>query len=318
MEIASAGVTRTADRTQLDPNVKGLIFDVMRFSLHDGPGIRTTVFLKGCPLGCWWCHNPEGLASEPEVVYVEERCVRTGECVAACPHHAITWHDGPFRDASICQKCGTCAAACPTGATQMIGRWVTVQQLMDELSRDLVFFDESGGGATFSGGEPLLQSQFLEAMLDGCRARGIHTVVETCGVVARETLLRLSRKIDLFLYDVKLMDSKKHRTYTGAANGNILQNLRALARVHANIIVRMPVIPGINDDAENAEQLARFLKSSGISRLDLLPYHPSGGDKYGRLHRVYRLSGLKPPPSEQMQIMAERFQRDGLAVRVGG
>jgi pyruvate formate lyase activating enzyme len=313
--------TRPAQPTggiEPDSNVKGLIFDVMRFSLHDGPGIRTTVFFKGCPLECWWCHNPEGLSAEPEVVYLVERCIRCGDCVAACPHGAITWHDLPTRDAQACEKCGSCVAVCPTGATQMIGRWVTVEQLMEEINRDAIFFDESGGGVTFSGGEPFLQPLFLEAALEACRTRRIHTVVETCGVVARNTLLRIGCKADLLLYDLKLMDPRKHRTYTGASNKNILWNLRALVREHRNVIVRMPVIPGINDDEENTEPMARFLKSAGISRLDLLPYHEIGSDKYRRLHRTYRLDDLKPPSSEQIQAMTKRFERDGLTVRVGG
>lgn len=173
----------TADRTPPPAQPRGLIFDVMRFSLHDGPGIRTTVFFKGCPLDCWWCHNPEGLSSEPEIIYFAERCVRCGDCVAACPHHAIAWNDDrPVHDANLCEKSAKCAEVCPAEATQMVGRWVTVDDLIDEVLRDRVFFDESGGGVTFSGGEPFLQARFLAAALDACRAKRIHTVVETCGI----------------------------------------------------------------------------------------------------------------------------------------
>jgi pyruvate formate lyase activating enzyme len=303
---------------QIAADAKGLIFDVMRFSLHDGPGIRSTVFLKGCPLNCWWCHNPEGLSPEPEVIYVADRCLRCGDCVAACPHHAITWDNRPLRDRQICQKCGHCAAICPAEATQVIGRWVTAGQIAEEVGKDQIFFDESGGGVTFSGGEPFLQPRFLEAALQACRARGIHTTVDTCGFVARATLLRLSRNVDLFLYDVKLMDADKHRKYTGVGNENILANLQALAAEHSNVVVRMPVVPRINDDEQNTEALTAFLKFAGLSRLDLLPYHRIGSDKYARLDRTYRLEGLKPPSSEQIQAMAERFRRCGLEVRVGG
>ena len=306
------------DQNVAGSDLKGLIFDVMRFSLHDGPGIRTTVFFKGCPLECWWCHNPEGLSSEREVVYLEGRCVRCGDCVTACPHHAISWTDRPVRDDAVCQKCGTCAATCPSEATQIIGRWVTVDQLIEEISRDALFFDESGGGVTFSGGEPLAQARFLEALLDECRERRIHTAVETCGAVGQHALLRVSRKVDLFLYDLKLMHSGKHKQYTGAGNERILQNLVALANGHRKVIVRMPVIPGVNDDERNAEKMAEFLKSAGISQLDLLPYHDIGSDKYTRLHRAYRLEGLKPPSTEAMNALAERFRRDGLNVCVGG
>lgn len=318
MRVTTETFTQTKSRIEPGRGALGLIFDVMRFSLHDGPGIRTTVFFKGCPLECWWCHNPEGISSELEVIYFADRCVRCGDCVAACPHHAITWDDRPVHNAQLCQKYGECAAVCPAEATQMAGRWVTVEQMMAEVARDQVFFDESGGGVTFSGGEPFLQSRFLEEALEACRARRIHTVVETCGVANRAALLRAAPNVDLFLYDLKLMDADKHRRYTGAGNETILDNLRALAETHRNIIVRMPVIPGINDDAQNATDLAQFLKLAGIRRLDLLPYHEIGSDKYRRLNRAYQLEELRPPSSEQMQKLAEGFRRHGMEVRLGG
>lgn len=309
----------TANLKTSDSAPRGLIFDVMRFSLHDGPGIRTTVFFKGCPLDCWWCHNPEGLSSEPEILYFAERCVRCGDCVAACPHHAIAWNDNrPVHDANLCEKCGRCASVCPAEATQMVGRWLTIDQLIDEVLRDRVFFDESGGGVTFSGGEPFLQARFLAAALEACRAERIHTVVETCGIANQNALLSAARNVDLFLYDLKLMESAKHRKYTGVGNEMILETLCALAAAHRNIIVRMPVIPGVNDDGENTEALAEFLKAVGIPRLDLLPYHHIGRDKYSRLNRTYRLEALKPPSSEEIQALAQDFRGRGLAVRVGG
>jgi pyruvate formate lyase activating enzyme len=314
LPVRGKGTDRTTPRSEL----RGLVFDVMRFALHDGPGIRTTVFLKGCPLGCWWCHNPEGLSSEQEVIYFAGRCARCGDCVAACPHQAITWNDGPVHDPNLCEKSGRCAAVCPAEATEMVGRWVTPDQIVEEVMRDRVFFDESGGGVTFSGGEPFLQARFLGAALEGCRARRIHTVVETCGIASQSALLRAARNVDLFLYDLKLMDSDEHRKYTGAGNEAILENLRALAAEHRNIIVRMPVIPGINDGAQNTEDLVQFLKAAGISRLDLLPYHQTGSDKYTRLNRTYRLEALKPPSTEQIQAFADEFRQRGLEVRVGG
>lgn len=306
------------DRIETASCPKGLVFDVMRFSLHDGPGIRTAVFLKGCPLRCWWCHNPEGLSPEPEVIYLPDRCVLCGDCVAACPNHAIAWRSRPVRDLQVCRKCGNCASGCPAEATQLIGRWLSVDELIEQVSKDQVFFDESGGGVTFSGGEPFLQAAFLEAALDACRERGIHTAVETCGIVKRDVLLRLAPKIDLFLFDIKVMDRTKHIKFTGAPNDSILTNLAALAQQHSNIIVRFPIIGGVNDDDSNVEELAHFLKSAGASRLDLLPYHDFAGDKYRRLSRPYLADGLKVPLPDQIQAVAQRFKRDGFAVRVGG
>jgi pyruvate formate lyase activating enzyme len=318
MTSSTEALTRANDQTGRPAETQGLVFNVMRFSLHDGPGIRTTVFFKGCPLDCWWCHNPEGLRPEPEVVYFADRCLGCGDCVAVCPNQAITWNGRPVRDAQICQTSGECAAVCPAQATQIVGHWVTVEQLMRDIARDSIFFEESGGGVTFSGGEPFLQARFLEALLDACRAQRIHTVVETCGVARPSTLVRLSRKVDLFYYDLKVMETAKHRKYTGSSNETILANLQALAAQHNNIIVRMPVIPTINDDEQNAEDLARFLTAAGLFRLDLLPYHHIGTDKYVRLNRAYRLGDLKPPPAEQILAMAEAFRRRGLEVRIGG
>jgi pyruvate formate lyase activating enzyme len=316
--IVSAIVERIHELPEPELTPKGLIFDVMRFSVHDGPGIRTTVFFKGCPLECWWCHNPEGLRSKPEVVYVSDRCVGCGDCVGACPNHAISWNDHPVRDPHLCQLEGCCAAVCPSAATQIIGRWFTVEQIMEQVTKDTVFYEESGGGVTFSGGEPFLQSDFLEPVLDACRARGIHTAVETCGVVDRRALLKLSGKVDLFLYDIKTLDKRNHMKYTGASNTAILDNLAALATRHNDVVIRMPVVPGINDDDQNVQELAGFMKTVGLSRLDLLPYHEIGSDKYRRLGRAYRLDGRKGPAGGKIQAMAERFRRGGLTVRVGG
>jgi pyruvate formate lyase activating enzyme len=318
MAATCTGVGLRTKPTGAEAGLQGFVFDIMRFSLHDGPGIRTAVFLKGCPLSCWWCHNPESRSTEPDLIYSQDRCACCGSCVAACANHAITWNNGPVWDRQLCRHCGDCAEACPSGARQLVGRWMSVEQVLEAVKRDLVFFDESGGGVTVSGGEPLMQAEFVEGLLEGCRANGIHTAVETCGVVSRKALLRVSEQTDLFLYDVKLMDSAKHRKYCGAPNETILGNLSALAEVHKAIVVRIPIIPGINDDNENLEQTRRFLSPLGIFRVDLLPYHEIGVNKYKRLGMEYRLEGLKPPASDDLKKIAEEFERDGFAVRVGG
>jgi len=297
---------------------KGFVYNIMRFCVHDGPGIRTTVFFKGCPLSCWWCHNPESRSNRPDLMYLAERCVRCASCVAACRNHAIRWEYGPVWDSGLCRFCGDCAEACPTEARQFVGKWMTVDEVLAEIKRDTVFYDESRGGVTLSGGEPLAQPEFAEALLEACRAEGIHTAVETCGAAPQETILKIGRIADLVLFDLKLMNPVRHKEFTGASNRNILKNLEALAKTHVAIVARIPLIPGINDDEDNLEQTRQFLHSIGLNKVDLLPYHEIGVEKYKKLGMDYRLRGLKPPSPEQAASIAEHFRRDGFAIRVGG
>ncbi len=296
----------------------GLVFNVMRYSLHDGPGIRTTVFFKGCPLSCWWCHNPESRRTQPELMYFRERCLGCGTCVAACPEHAISLSDGGVTTSTACRVCGTCEDACPADAREVVGRRMTVDEVLAEVETDRIFYDESGGGVTSSGGEPLLQPQFLEELLVACRARGLHTTVDTCGLAQPETVCRLAPLVDLFLFDVKLLDPEQHVRYAGVRNDVILANLEALARRGSALIVRFPVIPGINDGDAQIAQMIAFLTRLGLRRLDLLPYHKIAMDKYHRLKLEYRLAGVEPPSDARMQELAREFARAGFAVRVGG
>ncbi|HWR36225.1 MAG TPA: glycyl-radical enzyme activating protein [Clostridia bacterium] len=296
----------------------GSVFNIMRFSLHDGPGIRTTVFLKGCPLACLWCHNPESQAVKPGLMLSLDRCVRCGDCVPACKHGALTWNQGPVRDAAVCVNCGACAQVCPSGARQLSGRRMSVAEVCDAIRRDVVFFDESGGGVTFSGGEPLAQPQFLEAMLDACSELGIHKVVDTCAFSPKETVRRICRKVDTFLVDLKIMDASRHQQVTGVSNELILSNLAMLAREHASVIVRIPVIPTINDDDGNLEHSMKFLCEAGLHRVDLLAYHDIAINKYNRLGAQYDLAEVKPPTAERMEEIAGRFRDRGFDVRIGG
>jgi len=305
------------DPTAYEPT-KGLVFNIMRFALHDGPGIRTTVFLKGCPLRCWWCHNPESQQAQPEVIHFEERCIRCGECVRACPHGALALDEQLRLDADRCERCGECAEACPTDARQLAGRWMSVPEVLAEVARDQVFYDESGGGMTVSGGEPLMQREFVEALLAAAHGRGLHTVLDTCGLAHARVLERVRPHVDLFLYDLKVMDRAAHRRYTGARNDRILRNLQSLAGSGAAVIVRLPVIPGVNDGAANLDALCAFLTPLGLRAIDLLPYHRIGSDKYQRLHLVDRMNGVAPPSAEHMDALADRLRRDGFAVRIGG
>lgn len=297
----------------------GLIFDIRRFSVHDGPGIRTTVFLKGCPLSCWWCHNPEGLHSRINLMLYPERCIQCEECIHACPHGAISREGDAIRTSPVlCRACGACVDYCAAEARSLAGRRMTTTEVAREIEKDRVFYDESGGGVTFSGGEPFSQPRFLEAMLDGCRARSIHTAVDTCGHAEPDLVLRLAEKVDLFLFDLKLIDPAAHKKYTGISNELILSNLAALANLGKPITVRFPVIPGINDGTDDIHRMIEFLSHLGLAHLDLLPYHPMAREKYQRLGMPFRLEELKAPTAERLWEIAHEFEQMGFAVRVGG
>jgi pyruvate formate lyase activating enzyme len=298
----------------------GMIFDVKKFSIHDGPGIRTTVFFKGCPLSCAWCHNPEGITSDRQIMYWDSRCLQCGTCMNLCSAGAIHAEAGGFvTDREICVLCGECVAVCPAGAREITGREVTVAEVMADVAKDTIFYDESGGGVTFSGGEPLLQSDFLRALLQTCHEREIHAAVDTTGFAAPAVLDRVSSLVDLFLYDLKLMDDEKHRHYTGVSNALILSNLRRLSAAGHAIVIRMPIIPGVNDGDENITRTGEFVSSlPNRHRVDILPYHNTAEDKYRRLGGVYRLPGLHAPPPERMDHIAAILCGFGLDVTIGG
>jgi len=299
---------------------RGLIFNVQRYSVQDGPGIRTTVFLKGCPLRCAWCHNPEGIARGREILVLESRCVACGECRRVCPHGLTAPGTGvlPAGDAR-CLFCGKCVAACPSGARQMAGREVTVAELLEELLRDRVFYEESGGGVTFSGGEPLAQPEFLLALLRACKARGLHTAVDTCGLASRRELLAIAPFTDLFLYDLKLMDDTRHRRFTGTSNAVILENLQALTQVHNQVWIRVPFVPGINDSPADLEATANFARRfESVRQVNLLPYHRNGLSKSYRAGRQTALADTPSPSAETMSQAREIFQMAGLKTLIGG
>jgi pyruvate formate lyase activating enzyme len=291
----------------------GRVLDVQRYSLHDGPGIRTTVFLKGCPLACAWCHNPESQSAGPEVLLTAARCLSCGTCATVCPHGA------PPPGPPPCTACGACVEACPAGARQLAGREATVDDVMREVLRDRLFYDGSGGGATFSGGEPLAQPEFLAALLDACRAEGVHTAVDTCGFAPRERLLALVPRADLFLFDVKLVDDARHRALTGVPAAPILANLRALAAAGAAVWIRVPVVPGLTDDeadlAAAADLVARL---PGSHRVSLLPYHRTGEGKARRLGRERPDLAVEPPSRERMERAAALFRARGILTNIGG
>lgn len=299
----------------------GLVLNIQRYSIHDGPGIRTTVFLKGCPLTCWWCHNPESQCAGREVIVVETRCVRCGRCREVCPVEQLPAPagDGVRAAPAACTLCGACVAACPAGAIQMAGAAMTVADVLAEVRRDRIFYDESGGGVTISGGEPLMQPAFVKALLGACRAEGIATAVDTSGYGSREQLLEIAKLTDLFLCDLKVMDARDHANYTGVSNEGIIENLRALGEVHGNIWVRIPLVPGINDspaELDAAGELIRQIK--GVQQVNLLAYHDTAAHKFERLGRPYRVGKISAPTLLQMDQAAERMRKFGLNVKTGG
>ncbi|MCX7670333.1 MAG: glycyl-radical enzyme activating protein [Anaerolineae bacterium] len=311
-------------------NVVGLIFDIQRFSIHDGPGIRTTVFLKGCSLRCFWCHNPEGLRMTPEVRFLPERCIACGACVTACAHggqriagrsrHFVREH---------CVACGACVEACAAEALALAGRRVTAAEVVDEILRDRVFYDTSAGGVTLSGGEPALQPAFARAILARCKAEGLHTAIETCGHVPWAHLAALLPFTDLVMMDLKQMDSDRHRAVAGAGNARILANARALARRTVPLILRTPVVPGVNDSAADIEAIGRFIRRLVAWRAEtagsappaaisweLLPFHRLAADKYRSLGLEYPARDLAPPAADQMAALVAVAERSaGIAVR---
>jgi pyruvate formate lyase activating enzyme len=279
----------------------GTIFDIKRYAIHDGPGIRTAVFMKGCPLSCWWCHNPEGQSRTPQLIFRANRCQGSQACIEACPRGAITWQDGSLTDWSICDQCGKCAEACLAGAREMVGREVSVEELMQEVKRDIPFYDQSGGGVTFTGGEPLLQRKFLLAALQACKDLHIHTAVDTSGQATWESFQSILPYADLFLYDIKHMDDEKHKEYTAVSNRKILDNLQKLSREGVKILIRVPLIPGINNDLENLQQCGEFLAAlPHLEGVELMPYHASGEAKYQGLGMQYKLEHAIPPSEEQV------------------
>ena len=298
-----------------------LIFDFKRYAINDGPGIRITVFFKGCPLSCKWCHNPESHSIQKQKMYSREKCIGCEDCVEVCAHGAcVLAPEGIITNTEACVLCGKCADICPTKATVMSGRELSVDEVMAEIKKEVVFMDQSGGGVTFSGGEPLLHPELLIPLLDACKAAGIHNCVDTSGFAGTNLLLNVAQKTDLFLYDLKLMDSQRHQKFTGVSNELILKNLQSLSNTNTNIIIRIPLIKGINDDEDNIERAVEFISSLAGNSIpvELLPYHNTAARKRDRLGCVPQKPDLNSPLIDrQLEILA-LFERAGIATTLGG
>lgn len=359
--------------------IKGTIFKIQRHSLYDGPGIRTTVFFKGCPLHCLWCFNPESQSNRFEIVHNPIQCIGCGLCLKVCPvpgtfvpvppsqvskMQSTTWETitsvptqsnttssvsaRPVKttssvpkeagistsvpgkgaripqrvtiDKQLCTNCGACTDVCPSGACSTIGYRIKESDLVEEIARDMVFFEQSGGGVTLSGGEVTAQPEFACSVLQQCRERGIHTAIETCGFTEWNNLNRIYRYTDLVLYDIKLLDSERHKRYTGADNRRILENAVHTAESGIRMIVRIPIIPGYTDDPEDIRATAAFIRDDlpGVDIVHLLPYEMLGNVKYERLGRRYALPSLTSPDESRLHELVATMEQEGCHVQIGG
>ena len=291
--------------------IKATVFDIQRFSVHDGPGIRTTVFLKGCPLNCLWCHNPESKVPQPELMLHENSCIGCGECLKACERNLHAFSDGHhILDRDACRSCGQCAEACVGGALSISGNEMTADEVLAIVLRDKSFYDNSGGGVTVSGGEPLMQADFCTELLTRAKAQGISTACETSGFGRWETIERLRSCVDLFLWDYKETSPERHREYTGADNTRILENLRKLSDLGAAIVLRCPIIPGLNDREEHFRGIADIANThASVLRIEIEPYHSLGKSKAAALGKEYPLAELKSASKDDAKGWQEAIAR---------
>ncbi len=298
-----------------------LIFDIKRYAINDGPGIRVTIFLKGCSLNCKWCHNPESIPVKQQKMYSSDKCIGSKECIKHCPNDALTLTpQGIVTDTDLCQLCGKCAEVCPTKAIEMAGELMTVEQVMVEIKREVLLMDNSKGGVTFSGGEPLLHHKYLIQLLDACGEEGIHRCIDTSGFADKKVLLEVASKTEHFLYDLKMMDDKKHKKWTSVSNKKILENLTVLAETGVGMNIRIPLIKGVNDDDENIHESAKFIAAlkDNSPIVNILPFHNIAENKYKKLGLVYNKDKMDEPDIKRQNEILDIFKSYNLRAVIGG
>ncbi len=294
--------------------MKNIVIEIQRWSVSDGPGTRTVVFLKGCPLHCPWCANPESQNRLPQIGIFPSRCVACRACERECPEKvAIPAKDGAYSDGT-CIQCGKCIKVCHSGARDWLGEEMSPTQLMEIIKKDMVFYRKSSGGVTFSGGEPLIQPDFLKTVIEECQILGIHTAIETCGFFRWESVEDTVRLADFFLFDIKHMDAKKHKEITGVSNKTILENAKKIAQLEIPMVIRIPVIPSLNDSQENITATAKFVGDHlpSVLGIELLPYHRLGLSKYDALGLDYKLHHIKPPDDDTIVMLRDFITAEGV------
>lgn len=298
----------------------GNVFDIQRYSIHDGPGIRTIVFLKGCPLKCKWCCNPESQTLQPVVMFKEDNCIHCGECIKACPKGAISLDNLNFIDRNICNGCGECANVCLTGAITMKGEELTVQEIIKDLKKDAITYRRSGGGITLSGGEPLLQHKFSVEILKACKSQGWNTAIETTGYTKDPNVLKeILPYLDLVLFDIKSIDNDIHKKYTGVSNELILKNALTISKLAKKMVVRIPTIKGVNASVEGMQKICDFVKTlNNIKTIHILPYHTYGANKYKLLGREYPMGEIETLTKEEINTFENIIKKNGFRCIIGG
>lgn len=299
----------------------GLIFDIKKYAINDGPGIRLTVFFKGCNLHCKWCHNPESMSPKVQKMYNVKKCIGALSCIKNCPNNALKMtSEGIVTDYTICNLCGKCAEVCPTKAFEMLGSTISISDLMQKIDNEAIFFDQSGGGVTFSGGEPLMHSTYLLEALKECGKRMYHRVVDTTAFASLETVLEVAKHTELFLIDLKVMDSMKHKEFTGVSNQKILYNIVELAKTNCELIFRMPLIKGVNTSKKNIIETAKFMNSLEGNRtvINLLPYHNIAENKYKKLGTPNNNHVFEAPNINEITNIISIFKNNGISASVGG
>lgn len=296
------------------------IFDIRRYSVNDGPGIRTTIFFKGCTLNCAWCHNPESIVTKPEKLFAKNKCIACRLCMNACPENAISFTDHNIStNRENCIVCGKCADVCPSLASEICGKTYQPDELFKIIEKDMPFFIQSGGGVTFSGGEPLIHADYIKDMISRCKLAGIHTTIDTSGNIKTESIIRMAEITNLFLYDLKAMDEEVHKKWTGSSNKLILHNLYVISAIGARIIIRMPLIAGINDSTDDIHAAARYISELPAMPeiIQLLPYHNIAGHKLNKLGKTDNFQEFMPPAESIIERAIGIFKHYGIPAEAG-